>query len=111
MDLSRLLTPRSVAVVGATDRPGSYGAQVLLNLDVFGYPGAVYGVNPTRTEALGRPCVPSIAELPEAVDAVVIAVPAAGVPPLVEEAGARGCGGAVIFSAGFGEIPGGVELE
>jgi acetyl-CoA synthetase len=100
-----------VAVVGATDRPGSYGAQALLNLDAIGYPGAVYGINPGRTSVLGRPCVPTLADLPEAADAVIVAIPAAGVPDAIEQAGARGCGGAVVFSAGFGEIAGGVALE
>ncbi len=100
-DLARLLRPRSVAVVGATDRAGSYAAQALINLDAIGFPGEVWGVNPGRTEVLGRPCVPSLADLPEAVDAVIVAIPAAGVPEVIEQAGARGCGGAVVFSAGF----------
>jgi acyl-CoA synthetase (NDP forming) len=111
MDLSRLLRPRSVAVVGATDRPGSYGAQALLNLDTIGFPGQVWGVNPGRDEVLGRPCVPTLADLPVAADAVIVAVPAAGVPAVIEQAGARGCGGAVVFSAGFGEIAEGEALE
>jgi acetate---CoA ligase (ADP-forming) len=111
MDLTRLMRPRSVAVVGATDRPGSYGAQALLNLDGIGFDGPVWGVNPGRTEALGRPCVPSIADLPDAVDAVIVSVPAAAVAAAVEEAGARGCGGAVVFSAGFAEFAGGVGLQ
>ena len=107
-DLSRLLRPRSVAVVGASDRPGSYAAQALINLDAIGYPGEVWGVNPGRTEVLGRPCVPSIADLPTAADAVIVAIPAAGVPEVIEQVGARGCGGAVVFSAGLpGEDRGG----
>jgi acetate---CoA ligase (ADP-forming) len=111
VDLSRLMRPRSVAVVGATDRPGSYGAQALLNLDAIGFAGPVWGVNPGRTEALGRPCVPSVADLPDAVDAVIVSVPAAGVAAAVDAAGARGCGGAVVFSAGFAEFAGGVGLQ
>jgi len=111
VDLSRLLRPRSIAVVGATDRPASYGAQALLNLDAVGYPGSVWGVNPRRSSVLGRACVPSVSDLPDAVDAVVVAIPAAGVPVAVEEAGARGCGGAVVFSAGFAEVPEGVVLQ
>jgi acetate---CoA ligase (ADP-forming) len=111
VDLSRLFRPASIAVVGATDRPGSYGAQALLNLDAIGFAGPVWGVNPGRTEALGRPCVPSIADLPSAVDAVIVSVPAAGVAAAVEEAGALGCGGAVVFSAGFAEFAGGVGLQ
>ena len=111
LDLQRLMAPASVAVVGATDRPGSYAGQTLLNLEQIGFTGPVWGVNPRRTEVLGRPCVPSVAELPEAVDAVVVAIPAAGVAAAVEQAGARGCGGAVVFSAGFAEVPGGVGFR
>lgn len=110
-ELARLLRPRSVAVVGATDRAGSYAAQALINLDANGFPGEVWGVNPGRTEVLGRPCVPSLAELPAAVDAVIVAIPAAGVPEVIEQAGARGCGGAVVFSAGFAEIREGAAVE
>src|SRR5580658_7259262 len=111
MDLTRLLSPKSVAVVGATDRRGSYAATALINLDEIGYSGEVWGVNPGRTEVLGRPCVPTLADLPVTVDAVIVAIPAAGVPDVIEQAGARGCGGAVVFSAGFAEVPSGVELE
>ena len=105
------MRPASIAVVGATDRPASYGAQTLLNLEAVGFPGAVWGVNPRRTEVLGRPCVPSVADLPEPVDAVVLAIPAAGVVDAVDQAGARGCGGAVVLSAGFAEVPDGIELQ
>jgi acetate---CoA ligase (ADP-forming) len=101
--------PSSIAVVGATDRPGSYAAQVLLNIDTIGFEGDVWGVNPSRDEVLGRPCLPSIAELPVAVDSLVVAIPAAGVPEVIEQGGARGCGGAVVIGAGFGEIAEGVE--
>jgi acetyl-CoA synthetase len=111
VDLTRLLSPRSVAVVGATDRSGSYAAQALVNLETVGFPGQVWGVNPGRVEVLGRPCVPTLADLPVAADAVIVAIPAAGVPAVIEQAGARGCGGAVVFSAGFGEIAGGALLE
>ncbi len=107
MDLRRLLHPRSIAVVGATERYGSYAGQTLLNLAGAGYPGEVWGVNPGRSEVHGVPCFPSLAELPSAPDAVVVAIPAAGAPAVVEEAGALGCGGAVVYGAGFGEIAAG----
>jgi acetyl-CoA synthetase len=80
-------------------------------LEAVGFPGEVWGVNPGRTEVLGRPCVPRLADLPVAADAVIVAIPAAGVPEVIDQAGARGCGGAVVFSAGFGEIADGVSLE
>ncbi|HEY6776433.1 MAG TPA: acetate--CoA ligase family protein [Thermoleophilaceae bacterium] len=107
MDLGRLLHPRSVAVVGATEREDSYAGQTLLNLASAGFPGPVWGVNPGRTEVYGRPCFPALSELPETPDAVVVAIPAAGVPAVIEEAGALGCGGAVVYGAGFGEMAAG----
>jgi acetyl-CoA synthetase len=64
-------------------------------------------VHPTRREVHGRPCVPSLDDLPEAVDAVVVAIPAAGVPDVARAAGRRGCGGLVVFAAGFAEAGGG----
>ena len=111
MDPTPLLEPRSIAVVGANDRPGGYADIVLRNLARAGFEGEVWGVNPRRTEVHGRPCVPSVTDLPEPVDAVVVAIPAEGVPAVIADAVARGCGGAVVISAGFGEIPEGRELE
>ena len=111
MDLSPLLAPRSIAVVGATDRPESYAANVLSNLERAGFDGPVWGVNPNREEALGRRCFPTIADLPEPADAVVVAIPAPGVAAAVRDAGERGCGGAVVLSAGFGEVGSGRALE
>ncbi len=109
LDLGRLMRPASVAVVGATDRPGSYAAEALHNLETIGFTGPVWGVNPRRSEVLGRECVPTVSDLPVAVDALVVAIPAAGVPAAIDQAGARGCGGAVVFSAGFGEVASGLD--
>ena len=110
-DLGPLLAPRSVAVVGATSRPGAYADETLRNLKRMGFAGRVWGVHPTRKRVHGRTCVPTVADLPEPVDAVVVAIPASGVPEVIEQAGARGCGGAVVYGAGFGETPDGVALE
>ena len=71
----------------------------------------MWGVHPSRSVVHGRPCVPSLEDLPEAVDAVVVAIPAAGVPEVVAAARARGCGGAVVFAAGFAEVGGGALQE
>ena len=94
-------------MVGATDRPGSYGDATLVNLAALGFDGPVWGVHPTRTSVHGRACVPTVDDLPEPVDAVVVAIPAAGVPDVVRAAGRRGCGSAVVFAAGFAEARGG----
>src|SRR5919107_1424945 len=106
-DLSRLLRPRSVAVVGATDRAGSYGDATLRNLAALGFPGPVWGVHPTRSQVHGRPCVPTVDDLPEAVDAVVVAIPAASVPEVLRAAGRRGCGAPGVYAAGVAEGGGG----
>ena len=106
-----MLAPRSIAVVGATSRPGAYADETLRNLKRIGFAGRVWGVHPTRRRVHGRTCVPTLADLPEPVDAVVVAIPAAGVPAVIDEAGARGCGGAVVYAAGFGETPDGVRLQ
>ena len=111
MDLTPLLAPRSIAVVGATDRPDSYAGNALRNLERAGFEGPVWGVNPKREQVLGRACVPSVGELPEAVDAVVVAIPAPGVPAAIRDSVERGCGGAVVLSAGFGEVEEGRALE
>jgi acetate---CoA ligase (ADP-forming) len=111
VDPSRLLAPRSVAVVGASTRPGSYGNQAVANLVAAGFAGPLFGVHPTAREVHGVPCVPRLSDLPSAPDAVVVATPAATVPDLVAEAGEIGCGGAVVFAAGFAEISAGAALQ
>jgi acetyl-CoA synthetase len=111
VDLSRLLGPRSIAVVGASTRPGSYGNQAVVNLVEAGFDGPVFGVHPTATEVYGVPCAPRLSDLPVAPDAVVIATPAPTVPGLVAEAGETGCGGVVVFAAGFGEVAAGAALQ
>ena len=110
-DPAPLLEPRSVAVVGATERAGSYGDTVMRNLLRAQFAGSIWGVHPTRHTVHGRDCVPSPSDLPEPVDAVVFAIPAPKVPTALREAVERGCRGAVVFGAGFGEIAGGAALE
>jgi acyl-CoA synthetase (NDP forming) len=110
-DPAPLLHPRSVAVVGANERAGSYGGVIFRNLAAAGFEGAVYGVNPKRDEVHGRPCVPTVADLPEPVDAVVVAIPAAACAAVLIEVGERGCGGAIVLAAGFGETAAGRPLE
>ena len=101
--LDRLLRPRSVAVVGASDKPGSLGAAVLANLERFGFEGNIHLINPKRAEIGGRPCLAGIEQLPNGVDAAVLAIPKAGVLDAVRALADRGVGAAVIFSAGFAE--------
>ena len=105
--LSRFLRPRSVAVVGATDKPGALGATLLSNLQKNEFAGAIYPINPKRETIAGLPCLPSVDALPEGVDVAVLAIPRAGVLDAVRGLAARKAGGVVIFSAGFAE--GGAE--
>ena len=88
-----MFAPASVAVVGASERAGSYGGEVLLNLARLGYGGRVYAVNPRRDAVHGVRAYPELDELPEVPEAVVVAVPAAGAPDVVGRAAALGCGG------------------
>jgi acetyltransferase len=96
-----MFRPKSVAVIGATERAASVGRAVLENLSVFG--GAVYPVNPKHRKILGRAAFPSVADIPEKVDLAVIVTPAATVPGVIRECAQAGIGGAVILSAGFRE--------
>jgi len=101
-DLSGLLFPRSVAVVGASGTPGKVGHALFQNV-ASSFSGPVWAVNPKYRELLGRPCVPSVSELPQPVDLVVIVVPAAYVPEVLRQCGRKGIGNAVVISGGFKE--------
>ncbi|MFF0742305.1 GNAT family N-acetyltransferase [Streptomyces sp. NPDC004111] len=109
--LQRLLTPGSVAVVGAGRQPGGVGRTVLRNLVAAGFTGRTYAVNaalPPETTALdGVPAHRSVAEIGEPVDLAVVAVPAARVLDVVTDCGESGVRGLVVLSAGYAE--GGAE--
>ncbi len=97
--LTALLEPRSLAVVGASARPGSFGDQLVGQLLAGGYRGAVHLVNPRYREVAGLPCHPSLADLPGPVDLVVLAVPNAALEAQLEAAAAAGVPAAVIFAS------------
>ncbi len=101
--LDRLLRPRSVAVVGASDKPGALGATLITNLDRAGFAGPVYPINPKRDAIGARACLSAIADLPEGVDVAVLAIPRPAVLDTVRALAARGVGAAIVFSAGFAE--------
>jgi acetyl coenzyme A synthetase (ADP forming)-like protein len=102
--MHRLLRPRSVAVIGASRRPGTIGHELVRNLVRSGFQGPVYPVNPTAASIASLPCWHSIGEVPGEVDLAVIAVPAAAVRQVVGECGHKGVGGLVVVSAGFAEM-------
>ncbi|PZV01553.1 MAG: acetyl CoA synthetase subunit alpha [Leptolyngbya sp.] len=110
--LDPIFSPRSVAVVGATERPGSVGRTVLWNLISHPFGGTVYPINPKRRNVLGIQAFDRIQSLPEVVDLAIIAIPAPGVPAVVQDCVDAGVRGAIILSAGFKEIGAeGVDLE
>ena len=105
-----LFTIRSVAVVGASQDPGKIGYAICRNM--LGFPGALYPVNPKSPEILGKTAYPSLAAIPGPVDAAVIAIPALGVPAVVEDAGKKKIPLVIIVSSGFREAgPAGKVLE
>ncbi|MFO1487651.1 MAG: bifunctional acetate--CoA ligase family protein/GNAT family N-acetyltransferase [Verrucomicrobiota bacterium] len=110
--LNSIFAPKVIAVVGATENPGSVGRTVFQNLGRGGFDGVVYPVNPKRSSVLCVKTYPSISAIPEKVDLAVICTPAKTVPGIIEECVKMGVPGAVIISAGFKETgPEGVALE
>ncbi len=110
--LHPLLSPASVALVGASSRPGSLGQVVLANLRAGGFRGPIHLVNPRHKELDGQPCHASIEDLPQVVDLVVVAAPAPAVPDIIAQAGKAGVPAAIVLSAGFSEAgEAGRELE
>ncbi len=104
--------PKRIAVVGASEKPGSVGRSVFWNLESSGYKGRVHPINPRRATVLGVPAFSTIAEAPSGIDLAVIATPAATVPGVLQECAASGVKGAIILSAGFKEVgPEGAALE
>ena len=101
--IDRLLRPRSVVIVGASDKPGALGASVLGNLERLGYSGDIHLINPKRDEINGRPCLKSVDDLPQGVDAAILAIPRVAVLDTIRALAGRKVGSAVIFSAGFAE--------
>jgi acetyltransferase len=110
--LDAIFKPQTVAVIGATERPGSVGRTVMRNLISNPFGGTVFPVNAKRPNVLGIKAYPSISEVPEKVDLAVVVAPARGVPDIIAECADEGVRGAIVISAGFKEIgPEGAELE
>ncbi len=110
--LDAIFSPRSIAVIGASQKQGSVGHAVFNNILLGGYTGTVYPVNPAANSISGVRAYPSIVDVPEHVDLALVIVPAAIVPKVVEQCGSSGVKGLVIISAGFKEVgEKGAELE
>ncbi|HEY0128111.1 MAG TPA: CoA-binding protein, partial [Rubrobacteraceae bacterium] len=110
--LDAIFRPETVAVIGATDRPGSVGRTIMRNLVSSPFGGTVFPVNARRQNVLGIQAYPSVSEVPDRVDLAVIVAPAPAVPGIIRECVEARAQGAIIISAGFRETgPEGVELE
>ncbi|AET67507.1 acyl-CoA synthetase (NDP forming) [Desulfosporosinus orientis DSM 765] len=103
MNLTKLLKPRSVAVVGASEKVGFGGDSCRNILDNVEDVSRIYFINPKRDEVLGHKCYPSIDAIPDTLDLLIICTPQNTVIPLLEEGAAKGVGGAVVYASGYGE--------
>jgi acetyltransferase len=101
--LTPLFAPASVAVIGASERPGAVGTVLVSNMLAAQYRGDLFAVNPKHRTVQGVPCFGSVGRVPKRVDLAVIATPAPTVPALIEQCGAAGVRSAVVVSAGFSE--------
>lgn len=110
--LDPILRPESIAVIGASRRPGTIGYQIVDNLVRHGYQGVVYPVNPKARAIHSIPSFPSVRDIPGEVDLGMVVVPKEHVLDVVDECGEKGVRGLVVISAGFREVGGrGAQLE
>src|SRR6478609_11607584 len=100
--LEKLLNPRSIAIVGASDKIGP-GFNAWKALEHVGFQGRIHLVNPGKAELLGRKCHPTLADIDGDVDAVFVAVKAESVLEVAKQAAAKKAGGMAILSSGFGD--------
>ena len=104
MDLTKLLKPKSVAVIGASEKEG-FGGDVCRNILTYMEDRShVYFIHPKRDQVFGVPCYKSVSDVPGNVDMMVICTSQKTVIPLLREGAAKGCGGAVVFASGYGEV-------
>ncbi len=103
-NLDKMFAPRSVALIGASARPGSVGGVLLQNLTTAGFEGVVSAVNPHASDLCGIETVPDVAALANAPDLAIIATPPQSVPGIISDLAKRGTRAAVVITAGFGEL-------
>lgn len=102
--LSPLLTPRSIAIIGASKEPAKLGYVLVKNVIDYGFQGAIYPINPAGGEVLGKKIYTNIKEIGEAVDLALVSIPNRLVPNVLKEVAEAGTKSAVILSSGFGEM-------
>jgi acetate---CoA ligase (ADP-forming) len=102
-DVSRLLAPRTIAVIGASDQPGNVGGAAVRFFRKFASPCTVWPVNPGRDSVAGLPCYRRVADLPSAADLAILAVPAAAVVQVVRDCVSAGIRAGIVWAGGFQE--------
>ena len=102
--LAPLFYPRTVAVIGATEKPGTVGRSVLRNLIEQLSGATIFAINPNRSNVLGMRCYPNVASVGELIDLAVVVTPAATVPEVLQECVDAGVRSAIVLSAGFAEL-------
>ena len=102
--MDRIMNPRAVAVVGASDGEGKIGNSVMKNIVNGGYAGELYPINPKADEILGRKAYKSVLDVPGEIDVAVFAVPARFCAGAMEEVGRKGIPGAIMIPSGFAEV-------
>jgi acetyl coenzyme A synthetase (ADP forming)-like protein len=103
-DLNNFFSPESIAIIGASSKPGKIGHELVKNVSQYEFKGRIYPVNPKAGSILGLKCYPSITDVPETIDLAIYAAPSNILPNLVEEAGKKGVKNAIIVSGGFKEM-------
>lgn len=101
--VAKLLAPRSIAIVGASDKEGSFGGRVIALLQKFNFPGEIWPVNPSRSTVMGLPCYARVKDLPTPPDSVIIAIPAEHSLDVVAECSEAGIHSGIMFAGGFAE--------
>jgi acyl-CoA synthetase (NDP forming) len=101
-ELDRVLNPGSIAIVGASPTPGSFGDRVLGHISTFA--GDIYLVNPKYDRIGQRDCYASVKDLPKPPDCIAIAVPRESVEPIVRDAASCGAGGVILYASGYAEM-------
>ncbi len=102
--MTRIMKPRAVAVIGASDGEGKIGNSVMKNIINGGYKGELYPINPKADEILGKKAYKSVLDVPGDIDVAVFAVPAKFCTPAMKEVGEKGIPGAIMIPSGFAEV-------
>ncbi|MCJ7519914.1 MAG: CoA-binding protein, partial [Anaerolineaceae bacterium] len=102
--LNGLLTPKSVAIIGASATPGKIGHTVVKNLQESNYKGGIFPINPGEEMILGYKCYSSILDVKEQIDTAIIVIPAKFVSQVIDECGKKGVKGLSVITSGFSEV-------